>query len=343
MRAIVLHETGGPEKLIFETVPEPKLTCDDDVRIRIHASAVCGRDLIDRRGEFPLMKRPTILGHEFAGEIVEVGAQARGAWSVGNRVVNLHRPFCGACPRCLGGQMVLCERALQSFGHTVDGGYAEQVVAHQRALVQIPDGLEYDAASTLMCTAGAALYALRTRAKLAMGESVLITGASGGVGAAAIQLAKHMGAYVIASTSQARKVEALEKLGADEVVVGVDRELHRRVKRGPRGPVDVVLELTGSVTFNAALRSLRRGGRMVIIGNIDTEKISLNLGAIILYGYEIYGSASCTHRDLSDVLLLARDGHLRATIDRKLPLEQAAAAHELLAQRAVVGRIVLET
>ena len=71
MRAIVLHETGGPEKLLYETVPEPALTTDEDVRIRIHASAVCGRDLIDRRGEFPLMKRPTILGHEFAGEIVE--------------------------------------------------------------------------------------------------------------------------------------------------------------------------------------------------------------------------------------------------------------------------------
>jgi NADPH:quinone reductase-like Zn-dependent oxidoreductase len=255
--------------------------------------------------------------------------------------VNLHRPSCAACRSCLAGRPIDCERAFQSFGHTVDGGYAELVVAHHRALVRIPEGIGFDVASTLMCTAAVALRALRSRARLALGETALITGASGGVGAAAVQIARRMGARVIATTTQERKAEALRRLGAHEVVVSPDGRFHNQVAAVSDGGVDVSLELTGSATFPSALRSLRRGGRMVVVGNIEASKVELSLGALIVYNYEILGSAMCAHRDLEDVFGLVRAGELAPVIDRTLPLEQAADAHRLLAERAAVGRIVL--
>lgn len=340
MRAIVLGRTGGPEELTLTEVPEPSIGAED-VLVKVRASAVCGRDLIDRSGGFPMMKLPTILGHEFAGEVVKVG-EAAGATGLraGDHVVNLHRPSCAACPRCLAGELILCERAWQSFGHTVDGGYAELVAAHHRALVKIPDDVPFEAASTLMCTAGVALFALRKRARLALGETVLVTGASGGVGTAAIQLARAMGARVIAATTSPAKVEALRGLGAEEVIVAKDGRFHEELL-ARTGPVDVALELTGRITFPSALRSLRRGGRIVVVGNIDVGKVEVNLGAVILHGHEILGSASCTHRDVTDVAELVREGKLAPVIDRVIGLEGAADAHRVLAERGVVGRIVM--
>src|SRR5258706_11939614 len=119
------------------------------------------------------MKLPTILGHEFAGEVVSVGADARG-FRPGDRVVNLHRPFCGECPSCYAGDTVECERVWQSFGHTVDGAYAELVAAHHRALVRLPDTIDFVTGASLGCTAGVALRALREVGRLELGETVLV-------------------------------------------------------------------------------------------------------------------------------------------------------------------------
>ncbi len=341
MRAVVLRETGGPDKLVPSTVPDPVASADE-VLVRVRAASVCGRDLIDRRGGFPLMKLPTILGHEFAGEVVSVGEDAAQAgFSPGDRVANLHRPMCGVCPRCMGGEELLCERAYQSFGHTVDGAYAELVVAHHRALVKIPEPLAFEDASTLMCTAGVAYQALVSRARIVAGETVVITGASGGVGTAAIQVARHLGARVVAVTGSPAKAQALADLGANHVLVSPDGRFDDEVKARVGSPVDVALELTGSATFGSALKTLRRGGRMIVVGNIDQAKVSIRLGALILWGHTIAGSASCTRNDLECVLGLAASGALRAVIDRKMPLRHATEAHVLLEARAVFGRVVL--
>jgi NADPH:quinone reductase-like Zn-dependent oxidoreductase len=338
MRAVVLRELGDPERLVPEIVPDP-LPKPDEILVRVRASSVCGRDLIDRRGGFPLMKLPIILGHELAGEVVMVGSDVAG-FSPGDRVVNLQRPHCGACRRCLEGEPILCERAWQSFGATVDGAYAELVIAWPRGLVKLPDTIPFDVGSTLMCTAGVALRALRGRAKLEMGETLLITGASGGVGQAAVQIARHMGARVVATTSSASKVEALKKLGAHHVVVSKDHRFADEVIR-QTGQVDAALDLTGAPTFPAALRCLRTGGRMVLLGNIELAKVEVNPGALILRGLSLHGSISCTARDMADVFALVQQGALTPRIDRTLPLDQAAEAHRLLASRQVVGRVVL--
>ncbi len=337
MHAAVLEKIGGD--LTYKAVDDPTLR-PDEVLVEVHAAGVCGRDLIDRRGGFPAMRLPTILGHEFAGLVVRVGDDVEG-FAVGDRVANLHRPHCGRCKACLAGESVDCRNAWQSFGHTVDGGYADLVAAHHRALVHVPDGISLAEAAPTACTAGVALRALRHEAKLELGETVLVTGASGGVGMPAIQIAKNMGARVVAVTSSEAKVSRLREAGADHVVVSADGVFHREVKE-LTGGVQVALELTGSATFGSALRSLEPRGRLVLVGNINTEKIEVNPGAMILFSYVIVGSHGCSHRDLLDCFDMMQRGSLNIVVDRKLPLAEAGRAHELLAERQVTGRVVLE-
>ena len=340
MHAVVLDGTGGPEALEYREASDPAFG-PEDVLVRVRAAGVCGRDLIDRRGGFPGLKLPLILGHEFAGEIVQVGARA-GELRVGDRVANLHRPFCGTCDRCLEGETPDCTEAWQSFGQTVDGAYAELVVAHHGALVPIPASIDDVHAAPVGCTAAVALRALRHEARLALGERVLITGATGGVGTMAVQLAKLAGATVIAGTaSPEEKGELLRRLGADHVVSTADARFHEAVHAVARGGVDVVLELTGSATFPGALRSLRQRGRMIIVGNIRTEKLAVNPGGLILRSQTIGGSHGYTARDLLDCFELMTRGRLEMVVHRTLPLREAGTAHRLLAERMAPGRLVL--
>jgi acryloyl-coenzyme A reductase len=184
---------------------------------------------------------------------------------------------------------------------------------------------------------------------------VLITGASGGVGVCAVQIAKALGARVLATTGNESEAARLKELGADEVIVSAGGAFHDQVRAASDGGVDVALELTGNATFASALRSLRRSGRLVVVGNIDSQKVSLNLGAIILFSYALFGSHGASQRDVADCLRLMQDGKLKMVIDRKLPLARAADrkvsgrraspglpdAHRLLAERSVFGRVVL--
>lgn len=339
MRAVVLERTGSASELTLRDWPDPELR-PDEALVRVHAAGVCGRDLIDRRGGFPMMKLPTVLGHELAGEVLRVGSAVT-LVAPGDRVANLHRPWCGDCRSCVAGRTVDCERAWQSFGHTIDGAYAELVAAPERALVKIPDAVSYDDAATLGCTAAVALRALREVAQVVVGETVLVTGASGGVGLQAVQLAKLAGARVIAATGSPDKRDAISSVGADEVVVAPSGELAREVRAVSDGGVDVVLELTGSATFKDSLKSLRSRGRLVVIGNLDVGKVSVALGPLILMGHTIAGARSYSRRDLEDCLDLVRRGRLRPIIADRLPLSAAQAAHERLEARRVVGRLLL--
>jgi NADPH:quinone reductase-like Zn-dependent oxidoreductase len=340
MRAVVLERTGSAAELHCRDWPEPEIS-GDGVLVKVHAAGVCGRDLIDRRGGFPMMKLPTVLGHEFAGEVVAVGSEVR-EFSRGNRVANLHRPWCGDCASCVAGETIDCERAWQSFGHTIDGAYAELVAAPARALVKIPEGVDDLQAASLGCTAAVAFRALTRVAGVRMGETVLVTGASGGVGLAALGLARLAGARVIATTGSESKAEALRAAGADEVVVMEEGGFAGHVKSlTGGGGVNVALELTGAATFKESLRSLRPHGRLVVIGNIDVGKVSVSLGPLILFAHRIVGMRSYSRFDLETCFDLVKRGRLRPVVDRTLPLEKAREAHELLESRAVTGRVML--
>jgi acryloyl-coenzyme A reductase len=337
MRAVVLRELGPAENLRLEEWPVPEVT-RDHVLVRVRAAGVCHRDVVDRRGGFPLMKRPVVLGHEFAGEVVAVGD---GVSTVrpGDRVVNVHRAPCGACDACRAGHEPRCQRSAEVFGLTIDGAYAELVLAHAGALVPLPAAIDYEHACFLACTAGVALRALRVHAALRPGQSVLVTGASGGVGLHAVQVARALGAKTWAVTSSPSKVDALRDAGADELLVSADASFHKQV-RG-RGGVDVVLECVGVPTLNASLRSLRPMGRVVVIGNVTLERGEVNPGLLILSELGLVGSSGCSAADLGDVLGWVAEGKLRPVLAGTLSLGEAAEAHRRLETKAVTGRLVL--
>lgn len=340
MKAIVLKRCGGAEELQLQDweIEPPK---GREVLVKVDACGVCYRDLLDRQGRFPFIQLPVIPGHEFAGEVVEVGPEVENL-KVGDRVTNLHREPCGQCRYCRLGDEIHCQEAWPSFGLTVNGGYAEYVLAPEGGLVPIPQNLSSEEACTLMCTAAVALRGFRGLAHLKRGETVLITGASGGVGSAAIQIAKILGCRVVAVTTSESKVPFLNKLGADEVWVSPEGVFHKEVRSRFPDAVDVAMEIVGPATFNSTLRSLRKGGRLVLIGNVTPKRIEINPGYLILNGLSILGSDSATREDLTQVLEWAVSGKLKPQVSQKLPLAEAARAHQILESRKSTGRIVLQ-
>jgi D-arabinose 1-dehydrogenase-like Zn-dependent alcohol dehydrogenase len=339
MRALVLDEKNGPFRMEER---EPPALEPGTVLLRVRACGVCHRDVIDRRGVFPYSTFPRVLGHEIAGDILEVGSGVTD-FKVGDRVVTTHRPSCGECPSCKANEETRCERSLWSYGMTVDGGYTEVCLAHAGTLVKIPDAVDYAPASFLHCTAAVALRALFERGRLSFGETVLVTGASGGVGMHALQLVRYAGARVIAATTSPAKVELLKMAGAREVVVlGPGVRLQDEVRRltGGRG-AELALELVGSPTWNGTMKSVCPGGRIVLVGNVLAERVELNPGYAILNEIEIIGSAGAKRGDLESVLHLAAKGFLSPVLAGTLPLEQAGEAHERLKNRDVTGRLVL--
>ena len=341
MRAVVLRATGPAENLRLEEWPSPEPT-PGHVVVRVRAAGVCYRDVVDRRGGFPLMKRPVIPGHELAGEVVAVG-EGVAHLRPGDRVANVHRAACGDCEYCRAGEEPRCLRSLEVFGLTVDGAYAELVLAHGGCLVPLPEGLDFEHGCFLACTAGVALRALRSRAHLRAGETVLVTGASGGVGLHALQVARALGARTVAVTSSPAKAAALRAAGADEVVVAPAADFHKQVRGA--GGVHVVLDCVGQPTLNASLRSLRPMGRAVVIGNVTASASSgraeVNPGLLIVNELGLVGSSGCSVGDLRDVFAWVADGRVRPVLAGTLPLAGAAEAQRRLEERGVTGRLVL--
>jgi D-arabinose 1-dehydrogenase-like Zn-dependent alcohol dehydrogenase len=341
MRAVVLREPGPPESLRLDAdYPRPTLRPGCAI-VRVEAEGVCHRDVVERRGGFPFIKRPVVPGHEFAGRIVELAADVTHL-HVGQHVVNLHRAPCGACPACMRGNETRCQRALEVFGLSVDGGYAEYVLARAGCLVPVPAGISSEHACFLNCTAAVALRALRTTGGLQPGETVAITGATGGVGLHAIQVAKALGARVLAITSSSGKLQALANSGADDVLVADSPDFHKIVKRRTAGlGVPLVLDCVGEPTLNASLRSLESGGRLVVVGNITSARVEINAGFVILGELAIRGSAGSNRSDLEQVLQWTAQGVIRPALAELLPLAAAADAHRRLEAKDVVGRLVL--
>jgi acryloyl-coenzyme A reductase len=340
MNAVVLHAFGAPENLVLESVPEPR-PGPGEVLLRVRACGVCHHDLINRRGNLPRTHVPAILGHEAAGEVIDVGPGVSG-WSTGDRAATLQRLSCGRCSRCRTGRNSLCRTDARFFGEEIPGGYATYLVAPLAGLGRVPPGLSWEAAATTCCTTGTAVHVVRSRGQVCPEETVLVTGASGGVGLQVVQLARLDGARVFAVTSNRSKVEALLEAGAHEVIVSPDLDFSNEVRRRTGGAgVDVAIEIVGSATFGQTLRCTASGGRVVVVGNLDTGSVSLNPGLVIVKELEILGAYATTAAELAEALSLLRSGELRPYVSDALPLAQAARAHQLLERRQVSGRLVL--
>ena len=338
MTAMLLHEFGAPEQLHVATVRRPVPTPHQMV-VAVRACGVCGHDLLARRGALGTAL-PVVLGHEIAGVVAEVGSAVRAV--AGDRVALVQRIPCGECAQCSRGATNLCRSGLGFYGDDLSGGYAEYVVASEANAVPLPDDIPFETGAVLSCAVGTGLRALR-RAELEAGDTVVITGAGGGVGLHAVRLAAALGYRVLAVSGSPHKHATILAAGAERVVEpGAVNAIRDAVREtfGVRGAA-AAIEVAGTPTFDASLASLAPGGRLVLVGNTAPSRIVTNPGALIVRELKIIGSAHATRPDLEEVIELVRAGQIHVDVPVTRDLVDAAALHQALEDREVAGRAVL--
>ncbi len=339
MKALVVKEFGGP--LILEETPAP-VPGPDEVQIQVKACAVDQFDLTIRDGKFPTAKVPIVLGHEIAGVVTQVSANVTHV-ALGDRVTSTLYLTCGRCRYCLTGRETICADFRGYVGIHTPGAYAEYTTVPAANLVKLPEHVSFAEGSVIANAIGTPYHALTKRAKLLPGERVIITGAGGGVGVHAVQLARLMGAFVMAVDIGADKLALARDLGADVTFDASNGDFSTAAREWTKGEgTDVVLELVGTATFEASLKSLARAGRMVIVGSHTGTVLSASPQAMIANEWEILGSRNVGKRELVEVVSLVAAGRVRPIVTGTYPLEQAEMLHRRLRNQEIVGRVVLE-
>lgn len=340
MQALILKGHGGPEQVEYGVLPDP-VAGPGEVRVRVRASALNHLDLWVRAG-WPQLKLsfPHVLGSDIAGEIDSVGAGVSPAL-VGTRVVVVPGFGCARCQACLSGDENLC-RDFRLYGEHVSGGQAEFLCVPERQVVALPDALSFTDAAALPVTFQTAWHMLVRRASVSPSKTVLVHGASSGVGAAAIQIAKLFGARVIATTKGEKRLEQALELGADEVVDRGEEDVVRRVKAfTDRRGVDIVFEHTGEATWDASLRCLASGATLVTCGATTGHRGHIDLRFLFTRQVAIVGSTMGTRGELCEILREVGAGRLKPVVDRVMPLSEGKRAQALLEAGGQFGKLVL--
>jgi NADPH:quinone reductase-like Zn-dependent oxidoreductase len=339
MKAVRIHQHGGPEVLVYEDAPEPQIKANEAL-IRVRACSLNHLDLWIRKG-LPGVPMPQILGSDIAGEVVKAGELCRNA-QPGRRVLLAPGLSCRVCPKCVSGEDNYCPH-FTMFGYGAPGGYAEYVAAPDYAVIPIPDDLPFTEAAAVPLVFLTAWHMLLTRARLEPGEDVLVIGGTSGVGTAAIQVAKLLHCRVIATAGNDAKLEAARRLGADHTIDHYRQDIAAEVRRiTERRGVDVVFEHVGAATWQASVQSLARAGRVVTCGNTTGYDVKLDLRFLFSKQQSLLGSYMGTLGELHRVLRLVFRKELKPVIDSVFPLAEVRAAHERLEKGEHIGKIVVE-
>lgn len=328
MKTMLSHEPGGPETLSMTELPDPEPKAGE-LRIRVHAAGLNFPDTLIIRDLYQMKpRRPFAPGGEVAGEIEAVGEGVSG-FVPGDRVLAL----------------------------TGYGGFSTHVIAEASRTVRIPDQMPFDEAACFIFTYGTSHHALKDRAEIKAGDTLLILGAAGGVGAAAIELAKAAGAKVIAAVSSQEKAEFCRELGADETIVyplEMDRDAQKtlsdQIKSLSDGNgVDIVYDAVGGAYAEPALRALAWKGRFLVVGfPAGIPKIPLNLTLLkgsqivgVFWGAAVRREPAGHAENMAELFALYEKGQVRPRIHARYPLEKAADALTLMQDRKVLGKVVL--
>ncbi|WP_373045902.1 zinc-binding dehydrogenase [Vulgatibacter sp.] len=341
MRAIVFRRHGGPEVLEEAEVATPHVGAKD-VLVRVKATALNHLDIWVRNGIPTIpVEFPHILGSDVAGVVEQVGPEVPAGIAAGMEVIVQPGVSCMRCAACLSGQDHAC-RQYQILGEHRNGGYAEFVSVPHHNIVAKPKNLSWEEAASAPLVLLTAWEMLVRRAQLLAGETVLIQAAGSGVGSAGVQIARLLGAQVIATAGSDEKLERAKELGADHVINYETADWVAEVKRltGKAG-VEVVFDHVGDKTWDGSLRCLRSGGRLVTCGATTGFQVGIDLRHLFYRRLSLLGSTMGSKGDLIRIVQLLEQGKLRAVIDRVLPLSQARQAHELLSNRAQFGKVVL--
>jgi len=332
MRAAVVREHGEIENILIEDdFPEPDLE-PGWARIAVKATSLNYHDLFTRRGmpgiNLPL---PLVVGSDIAGEVVEVAGGVVEA-TIGNRVLidplNMQRGM---------------------IGERWNGGRAEYCVADAKQLVPIPDTVSYEIAACIPLAYATAHRMMVTRGDVKAEDTVLVMGASGGVGTACVLLAKRAGATVISCASTEEKLERLKDLGSDHGVNYVEQDMREaswEIAGKPRitgeGGVDLLVNCTGGGSWIDSTRCMRKGGRLVTCGATAGFEDQIDIRYVWTYEHSLLGSNGWHRSDIVTMLEYAAEGSLVPVIDRVMPLEEVHEAERLMEEREVFGKIVLQ-
>jgi len=332
MRALVLPEHGGIDKLrVVNDHPMPEAD-DGHVVVRVRASSFNYHDVFTVKGmpgiKVPL---PIVIGLDMAGEIAQIGPGVNG-WKPGDRV--LVNPL---------------NKKKGLMGEMLDGGMEEYCRVAADQLIRMPGRVSFEAAASLPVAYGTAHRMLITHRTVKAGDRVVILGASGGVGTGCVILAKQLGAHVIACGSSPEKLEKLRQMGADEVIDYTQTDFSRWAidrygkpqRRSYEGGVDVVINFTGGDTWQPSLKCLKRGGKLLVCGATAGHDPKEDLRYVWSFELQIIGSNSFYDENLVALMQMIEEGTMKPVIDSVLPLEQAADGLRLIADRKVIGKIVV--
>ena len=341
MRALYVAEAAREPVLEVRDVPTPEAGADEVV-VEVAAAGLCGHDIAIMTG---LLRRGVdhgvVLGHEVSGRIAQVGDGVE-ALSVGDAVVASLTAACGACDRCAAGVDYRCRNG-SGVGHGADGGFAEYLRLPAVSVTPLPDGVDLASACLIACPIGVAARAAKSVARMRPGETALVTGAGGGLGIHAVQVANALGAaQVFAATSSPEKLDAIDRYAPGGAILGGELDFSELVMAFTYDEgVDVVIDTVGSATFRSALRCLSQYGRMALLGEVEGGRASLSLTDIMFRDAAILGSTGASKPDIEAAVQMVASGAVEPVIGEAVALEDAAGAVATVARREVVGRVAL--
>jgi 2-desacetyl-2-hydroxyethyl bacteriochlorophyllide A dehydrogenase len=340
MKAVRIHEHGGLDRLILEEIPEPTVG-PNDVLVQVKATSVNHLDLWVRQGlpgvKFPL---PMIPGVDAAGFVADIGSEVSHI-KRGDRVAVAQGIACGHCKHCRSGRDNLC-REYRLIGEHRDGADAEFIAVPANNILNLDESVSFESAAASALVFLTAWQMLVDRANVRPGEDVLVHGAGSGVGSAGIQIARLLGARVIATTSSAQKAEKAKHLGADVVINYRNQDLLEEVRKlTAKKGVEVVFDHIGTAVWESSIKALTKGGRLVTCGATSGYEAKADLRYVFYKQIQILGSTMGRKHDLMTIFELIGRGVLKPVIDRVLPLTEVREAHRIIAAGEQFGKIVL--
>ena len=339
MKAVRIHQFGGPEVLIYEDIPDPQVP-KDKVLVRVRACSLNHLDLWVRKG-LPGVKLPHILGSDIAGEVVEAGEYVSGI-KAGQRVIVAPMHFCAHCGKCVAGLQNQCHE-FTVIGNGVDGGNCELFAAPAANVIPIPDSLDFNQAASVPLVFLTAWHMLVDLAGVRPGQTVLVLGASSGVGIAAIHIAKMFHCRVITTAGNDEKLEkARTLLDADHGINHYEQKISEEVRKiTNQEGVDIVVEHVGAATWEESMKCLKTGGTLVTCGATTGSGVGIDLRHVFARQLRVLGSYMGTMGELHEVLRHVFAGRLKPVVDHSFALSEIRSAHEYLERSQMFGKVIV--
>ena len=341
MKAVYIAEYGDIDKLVYGDRPDPSAG-PGEVVIRVRASALNHLDLGVRSGRGRgAGSLPRILGCDMAGEVLELGTGVTGL-EVGDRVLVDNRIKCDACGSCLQGMDQFCERQIR-IGVDVDGGHAELCCVPAVNVHRFSDSMTFEEAAAVPLAFHTAWHCLMVRAELKPWETILVQAGGSGVGSAAIQIAKRIGARVITTAGSDEKLAVAREQGADECInYRTTPEFSRAVMEFTGGAgVHAVLDVVGAAVWRENLLSIRPFGRLVITGTTSGSQADIDLSLLQGRPLTLMGSGGRTRRSFAEMMSVINRGELRGVVGRVFDLQEVGEAHRTMESRDFYGKLVV--